>query len=112
MSTFVADTDPELRSLLAACQADDDPLPPLAVLADWLEERGDPRAEVVRTQSRYWYVYYTDEGYTSEYRAEAGELQRRSDEVCEPIVERWLGFPGDGRSVIVALQMPLLDLQV
>src|SRR5262245_21668257 len=112
MSTFVSDTDPELRSLLAACQAEDDPLPALGVLADWLEERGDPRSEIVRIQSRYWYVYYTDEGYTNDYGAEAEELQRRSDEVVQPFYERWLGFASNGDAVGIVCQMPLLDLQV
>jgi hypothetical protein len=110
--TFVADTDPELRSLLSACQVADDPLPALAKLAGWLEERGDPRGPVVRIQTRYWYVYYCDEGYKKYYAAEAEELQRRSDEECEPAYERWLGFRGNGDTIAIACQMPLLDLQV
>ena len=88
-----------------ACQADDKPLPALAVLADWLDERGDPRGRVVRVQARYWYVYYHKAGFDRYYAAEAGELQRQSDEECEPILDRWLGFQ-------IGRQMPLLDLQV
>jgi uncharacterized protein (TIGR02996 family) len=72
MDEFVADTDPDLRALLAACQSADAPLPALAALADWLDGRGDPRGPVVRIQARYWYVYYTSEGYERYYSAEAG----------------------------------------
>src|SRR4051794_10891909 len=99
MDGFVADTDPDLRSLLAACQSADDPLPPLAALADWLEGRGAPRGPVVRIQGRYWYVYYPRGGYGRYYSAEAGELQRRSDDPTEPVCERWLGFRSDGDAV-------------
>jgi hypothetical protein len=112
MDGLVADTDPDLRSLLAACQSADDPLPALGALADWLDGRGDPRGQVVRAQARYWYVYYTPEGFDRHYRAEAGELQRRSDEVSEPVYEQWLGFRSNGGTVCIACQMPLLDLQV
>jgi len=112
VSEFIPDTDAQLRSLLVACQAADAPLPALARLADWLDERGDPRGRAVRIQSRYWYVYYCREGFDRHYAAEADELQRRSDEVTRPVYDRWLGFRGDGASVIPACQTPLLDLQV
>lgn len=112
MEEFVADTDPDLRALLAVGQSADDPLPALAALADWLDRRGDPRGPVVRVQARYWYVYYTSEGYERYYDAEADELQRRSDEISESVYERWLGFRSDGAAVALSRQMPLLDLQV
>jgi uncharacterized protein (TIGR02996 family) len=111
MDGFVADTDPDLRSLLAACQAADDPLPPLAALADWLDGRGDPRGPVVRVQARYWYVYYTPEGFERHYRAEAGDLQRRSDQVSRPVCERWLGLRGARRALPHARHTPYLHHQ-
>jgi hypothetical protein len=112
MERFVADTDAELRALLTACQAADEPLLALAGLADWLDQRGDVRGRAVRVQMRYWYVYYHEEGYRRCYAAEAAGLQQQSDEEVKPIYERWLGFRSNGAAVAVARQMPLLDLQV
>lgn len=41
---------PDLRALLAACQADPDDDTPRLVLADWLQEHDDPRGELMRLQ--------------------------------------------------------------
>jgi hypothetical protein len=111
MSKLVPDTNAELRSLLADCQAADDPLPALANLAYWLDARGDPRGAVVRTQARYWYVYYCRDGFDQHYAAEAKDLQERSDR-SQHIYEEWLGFQSNGDIIGIARQMPLLDLQV
>lgn len=43
---------PELRALLAACHAHPDDDTARLVLADWLQERDDPRGELVRAQVR------------------------------------------------------------
>lgn len=43
---------PELRALLAACHAHPDDDTARLVLADWLQERDDPRGELVRVQVR------------------------------------------------------------
>ena len=43
---------PELRALLTACHREPDDDTPRLVLADWLEERDDPRGELVRLQVR------------------------------------------------------------
>ena len=112
MKEFVSDTDPGLRASWRPVNPPTIRLPALATLADWLDRRGDPRGPVVRIQARYWYVYYTQEGFERYYSAEADELQRRSDEISEGVYERWLGFRSNGDTVAVACQMPLLDLQI
>ena len=43
---------PELKALLAACHREPDDDTPRLVLADWLQERDDPRGELVRLQVR------------------------------------------------------------
>src|SRR2546423_1710113 len=74
---FVSNTDPELRSLLAACQAADDPRPPMSALAGWLDDRQDPRAALVRLGTRYWEIGHID--IDSQDEAEFDDLEWRLD---------------------------------
>src|SRR5437588_6339294 len=55
----------------------------LPVLADWLEEREDPRAELVRHQAllRPWEPNHE----------RRGPLQRRERELSEQVASAWLG---------------------
>jgi hypothetical protein len=115
MPTFVPDSEPKLQSLLAACQAADDPIPALSALADWLEARGDPRSQVVRLRTRHWQLDQQQEFQIQErktFEAERRELWLRICNECFSVVEKWLGFCGDRSTVNIGWYAPLLDVQV
>jgi hypothetical protein len=92
---FVPDTDPELRSLLAACQAADDASAPMSALAAWLDRRRDPRGPLVRLGARYWSATRR-EPPEDLGPAEFDELETRLLAEGEDVLTHWLGFTGDG----------------
>jgi hypothetical protein len=107
---FVSSTEPELQSLVAACQAADDPRPPMSALAGWLDDRQDPRAALVRLGSRYWEIGHID--LDNQDEAELGDLYDRMEEQGDAVLVDWLGFTGDGDSVGVSWHRPLVYLWV
>jgi hypothetical protein len=107
---FVSNADPELRSLLAACQAADDPRPPMSALAGWLDDRQDPRAALVRLGTRYWQIGHID--LDSRDDAEFDELYDRLDAEGDDVLNHWLGFVGDGDTVGFSWHRPLVYLYV
>jgi hypothetical protein len=107
---FAPDTDPELRSLLAACQAADDAGPPLSALACWLERRKDPRGSIVRLGVRYWHESQHPERQDP---IAFGELETRMlYEEGDPVLADWLGLRGRGDSAGVCWHRPLLYVSV
>jgi uncharacterized protein (TIGR02996 family) len=48
-----APLDPQMQSFLAACGDNPDDADVRLIFADWLEDHGDPRAEVLRLQAEY-----------------------------------------------------------
>jgi uncharacterized protein (TIGR02996 family) len=79
--------DPTLASLLRACK--DEPFDDARrlVLADWLEEHGDDRAELVRLElafERRWSVPWKEE-------PDAEAVYLRVQRLCRANAERWLG---------------------
>jgi hypothetical protein len=106
MATFVPDTDPELRSLLAACQTADDVRPPMSALADWLEARGDPRDQLVRLGGRFWELIYL-KGGQDEDMAGLCELERRMIEEGDPVLAEWLRLPRRTSSASIEWSSPL-----
>lgn len=95
MGDLVPDDDPTLRSLLASCQAADEPHGPLMGLCDWLTRRGDPRGEVFRLQDEYWRLSvqgssWGPSGYDLEARRKADEVQGRVKAAWPPVMRAWL----------------------
>lgn len=74
---------PEVLTLLRAVkeEPDDDML--RLVLADWLDEHGDPRGEFIRIQCRLACILATD--------PECAALQRRQDELRQQHGAEWVG---------------------
>jgi hypothetical protein len=107
---FVSDTNPELRSLLMACQAADDASPPLSALADWLDCRQDPRGPLLRLGLQYWHETQHPE---SQDPIAFGELETRMlYEEGDPVLADWLGLRGRGDSAGVCWHRPLLYVTV
>jgi hypothetical protein len=107
---FVPDTDPELRSLLTACQAADDASAPMSALAAWLDRRRDPRGPLVRLGLRYWHESQHPE---SQDPIAFGELETRMlYEEGDPVLADWLGLRGRGDSAGVCWHRPLLYVAV
>jgi hypothetical protein len=98
---LVPDTDPELRSLLAACQAADDAGPPLSALASWLDRQRDPRSPLVRLGVRYLQAGHLDS-------QEFAELETQMLEEGDEVLTGWLGLRGRGDSAGVCWHSPLL----
>jgi hypothetical protein len=107
---FVSNTNPELRSLLAACQAADDPRSPMSALAGWLDDRQDPRAALVRLGMRYWQIGHIDLDRWDD--ADFDDLERQLDEEGDDVLNHWLGFVGDGDTVAFSWHRPLVYLYV
>jgi Leucine Rich repeat len=107
---LVCDTDPELRSLLTACQVADDPSGPMSALASWLDNRQDPRGAPVRLGARYWHACHREPEIQD--RPEFDDLERRMDDEGDEVLVRWLGFRGDGDTVGVSWHRPLVYLSV
>jgi hypothetical protein len=95
---FVPDTDPELRSLLTACQAADDAGAPLSALASWLDHRRDPRGPLVQLGARYWSATRRKPPEVLD-EAEFDELERRMLDEGEDVLTDWLGSTGDGDTI-------------
>jgi hypothetical protein len=120
MARFVPDTDPELRSLLAACQAAEDPTPATAALADWLERRGDSRGPLLRLAVAHRQAaerLYADERiygpHDSDNLLEAPDLLDRLRRQSRPVVEQWLGCRSETDRVSFGWSVwPLLDVDV
>src|SRR5215469_14182128 len=73
----------ELLALLRAAKADPEDDAPRLVLADWLDERGDPaRAELVRLQ--------VARDRLAPYDPRRRELEDREDELTGPGIDAWL----------------------
>jgi hypothetical protein len=111
MATFIPDTDPDLRSLLAACQVEDDPRRPMALLADCLDGRGDPRGPLVRLGRRYWEIVYLLRG-PDEHMRELCELEERMPEEGRAVLQDWLGFRSPPSAASVDWSSPLLHVHV
>jgi hypothetical protein len=108
MATFVADSDSDLRSLLAACQSADDLIPPMSALGAWLERRHDPRSLLVRMGARYWQYSRDRNGEGAEF----DDLERRMNEEGDEVLAGWLGLRGRGDSVGICWHRPLLYVSV
>jgi hypothetical protein len=109
---FVPDTDPELRSLLVACQAADDAGPPLSALAFWLNRRKDPRAPLVQLGIRYWNATRREPRQNLS-PVEFDELETRMlYEEGDPVLADWVGLCGRGDSAGVCWHRPLLYVSV
>ena len=74
--------------LQAVYTAPDDDAPRL-VYADWLEERGDPRAEFIRAQ--------VERAMTPEWDPRHEELEAREQELLREHYEEWAGPRPDFR---------------
>jgi uncharacterized protein (TIGR02996 family) len=72
-----------LRGLLAACKADPDDDGLRLILADWLEERGDPRGTLVRLQ--------VERSRLPEWDARQADLARREAALVRRHRAAWLG---------------------
>jgi hypothetical protein len=109
---FVPDTDPELRSLLTACQAADDASAPMTALASWLDRRHDPRGPLVRLGIRFWNATRREPPEDLD-PAEFDELETRMlYEEGDPVLADWLGLCGRGDSAGVCWHKPLLEVCV
>jgi uncharacterized protein (TIGR02996 family) len=87
---------PELLSLLRACKEAPEDEGPRLILADWLEEHGDPhdtaRAEFIRVQCRLAHLPARDPG--------RAELKRRVEALRTEHSAIWLGLlAGKGRKL-------------
>lgn len=109
-AVFVSDTNPDLRSLLSACQAADDPGEPLSALASWLDRRQDPRGPLVRLGARFWYATHGEADIQG--RPEFDDLERSLDEQGDAVLTDWLGLTGDGDTVGFSWHSPLVSLWV
>jgi uncharacterized protein (TIGR02996 family) len=79
---------PEVIALLEDAKENPEDDTPRLVLADWLEERGDPRGEFVRIQCRLARLGESDE---------AAELKQREAELLAKHKAEWLGpLGGEG----------------
>src|SRR5262245_19195910 len=110
MAMFIPDTDPELRSRLAACHAADDLSAPLEALAAWLDLRHDPRAAMVRLGMNFWQATHWEPERQS--GAEFDELERRMDDEGPDVLMSWLGFVGNGDTLGVSWHGPLPSVYV
>jgi hypothetical protein len=94
--------------LLAAVQVADDPVPAASTLADWLEEREDPRGLVVRLSTEYWPLWRRGEDSDAEHTR-----WRRLVEDGYPVVKQWLGVRHTDRETVdFQLTTPLLYLSL
>lgn len=78
-------TGATLRGLLAAARDDPDDEGPRLVLADWLDERGDPRGEFVRLQVRRARLDVNDPSRESVEHCEAALLSQHGDDWLGPL---------------------------
>jgi hypothetical protein len=107
---FVPHDDAELRSLLAACQAADDPVGPMEVLARFLDRHRDSRGNMVRLGARYW--QFTRVPATRRSDAEIEELQRQMEDEGNAVLDDWLGYRGDGDTVGIGWDRVLLYVSI
>src|SRR4051794_23398773 len=98
-SAMTADDD-QRAAFLATIRADPGDIPRL-LFADWLEERGDPRGELLRVQCA---LARTDEDGPGRE-----ELERREAELLGRHGEAWLGSPP--REVEVSFERGLLSVK-
>jgi uncharacterized protein (TIGR02996 family) len=106
MATFVPDSNRTLRALLTACHAAEDARAPLAALADWLDERDDPRGPLVRMGRRYWEIQHIDK-MSNESLGDLYELEDTMPRQGDPVIKRWLGFSRRALVLTVEWTRPL-----
>ena len=116
-ATFVPDTEVDLRSLLAACQVADDPLPQLLALVAWLEQHRDPRSVMVQIGTRLWELAFClNRSLTETEQAEQTRLLHRFSNECRPVLAAWLEFPAgwlaSSRHPALHDSWPLLSVEI
>ncbi len=80
-------TSPEMASFLQNIRNHRLDDAPRLIFADWLEEKGDPRAELVRISCQLQDTEIYHERYP--------ELYRRREELIEPLYRAWFGADRD-----------------